>query len=1174
MFARFRKPTSKKHSYRLNLVPLESRDVPATWHVQMLSSNPGSTDATITETLVVGTANVTAPTANDAVSLAITGNVVVAYSGQTHTYTFGPTSTSGTGAAFRIVGSGSNTELQLEDLAGMPGATPDYDYNDHTWSLNVAQTAANGDPLPEVGIEAIDPTAAEAKSPPGTSTGLFRVSRSGSTTDALTAYVRIETTAGSATNKDDYSELVLDTVTYTTGGGSTTENLYQVTFAPNETYVTIPIVPIDDILPESTESVQLRVVGIDGKYVASTNKYAVAELLLADNDPFLAPVQKVYFGEGDLVAQPGSNAGLYVFKRTVADSYLTVNYTVGSTASGYTLSGGYGGNTSATFLPGISEVSVNLTMNTNGPPPTSGPVTVTITPSANYEIIGSPSNTVEIYSIGGPEPWINVFRRVDPVGNTLNEGGSKGQFVVSRYYAYPNGPPPQSIPTPPPLPDFALGGTARAGLDYIATKQATLRVLPAIASSMVFVDGYEVEITPLEDSAYDGGEWVDFALIPNEQSIVPVTEGSTPSFVTLPISDAGTPPQTVISIVAPDPNASELATSSGMYRIMRNDVNLPQTLTINYAFDPTGLTDPATFYDDYTITSSAGGLASSGSITFPAGVAMIEVKLTPVDDSKLENDELAQLKLLSGSAYVVDATKSKALILIVDKVRKPKGQLDIVDSNGTVVEDDQEETPGGWVSVNNDNDNYNFVGNEVTSLVHLLDKDENAKIVEENDLIRITANALVVPPGMAGKFTLEWTSTKIHIWKTPSKNGAVASGVEVATDIRSNYWVEGLGISSSMAAEEIALKWTDAAAGAVPQEMDKVNFTVYEVLGAMNVPGHSIYTYEARTPFGSEQQASFTGLSGSTIVHSTYDDMVYLTTTARIKWAGGPIVGKYRVTPSSSPNFFVDREVNVVEVSFAQVQGPNNRLSYGGPPTQYENFPQFIKSSPGTAIIANLQISKMQGPAVGGSMRGVRFIEVGMIQNLAVTKDHSDYDGFTIPKRRLGSLESNKMWLDAYIKNPGASTLPWVDSNSKVSITSLYYQVFDPAAGEVIENIDLDFTDRPVIKATDTMALTIEGVTKLPDRFAIRLDLNLYCAVHTQEAILDSDKVFTQREKASWYFDGSGTLNAGVWIKPDTAKSNGDKSFTEVINGDVVPVTTGDTANAVLGTQTWSTVDQ
>ncbi len=261
---------------------LESRDVPATWHVEMLSSNPGSTDATITESLVVGTAIVTAPTANDAVSLAITGNVVVAYSGQTHTYTFGPTSTSGTGAAFRIIGSGSTTELQLEDLADMPGATPDYDYNDHTWSLNVAQTAANGDPLPEVGIEAIDPTAAEGKSPPGSSTGLFRVSRSGSTTDALTTYVRIETTAGSATNKDDYSELVLDTVTYMTGGGSTTENLYQVTFAPNETYVTIPIVPVDDSKLENDELAQLKLLSGSAYVVDATKSKAL--ILIVDKE--------------------------------------------------------------------------------------------------------------------------------------------------------------------------------------------------------------------------------------------------------------------------------------------------------------------------------------------------------------------------------------------------------------------------------------------------------------------------------------------------------------------------------------------------------------------------------------------------------------------------------------------------------------------------------------------------------------------------------------------------------------------------------------------------------------------------------------------------------------------------------------------------------------------------
>ena len=196
-------------------------------------------------------------------------------------------------------------------------------------------------------------------------------------------------------------------------------------------------------------------------------------------------------------------------------------------------------------MPGVSELSVNLTLNGSGPLP--GSAKLTRNPSSNYTIVGADSNTAAIYNVGDDSKWINVFRRVDPPGNTLNEGGDKGRFVVSRYFSYPTGQPPETIPPPPPFPDFALGGTAREGLDYTATKQATSQVVPPIASSMVFVDGYEVEITPLADSVYDGGEWVDFALIPpSNQSVVPSSSKGVIS-VTLPIFDVGTPPKPQIS---------------------------------------------------------------------------------------------------------------------------------------------------------------------------------------------------------------------------------------------------------------------------------------------------------------------------------------------------------------------------------------------------------------------------------------------------------------------------------------------------------------------------------------------------------------------------------------------------------------------------------------------------
>lgn len=66
--------------------------------------------------------------------------------------------------------------------------------------------------------------------------------------------------------------------------------------------------------------------------------------------------------------------------------------------------------------------------------------------------------------------------------------------------------------------------------------------------------------------------------------------------------------------------------------------------------------------------------------------------------------------------------------------------LDIIDSAGVEVAEADEETSGGWVAVNNDNDNYNFVGNAATSVVQKFDKDETTKVDRENDLLKITVH--------------------------------------------------------------------------------------------------------------------------------------------------------------------------------------------------------------------------------------------------------------------------------------------------------------------------------------------------------------------------------------------------------------------------------------------------
>lgn len=149
MFNRFRKPVRKPHFYRLNLVPLESRDVSATWHVQFVSDNPGSTDATIS------------------------GNVNVSYMGNTHTYHFGSGSTSGANAAFRIVVNGNSATIEMEDLAQMPGTTADYDYNDHSWGFTVTQSS------PTIRLSSTDGVEASQ-------TGSFTITRDGNLSSPLT----------------------------------------------------------------------------------------------------------------------------------------------------------------------------------------------------------------------------------------------------------------------------------------------------------------------------------------------------------------------------------------------------------------------------------------------------------------------------------------------------------------------------------------------------------------------------------------------------------------------------------------------------------------------------------------------------------------------------------------------------------------------------------------------------------------------------------------------------------------------------------------------------------------------------------------------------------------------------------------------------------------------------
>ncbi len=545
------------------------------------------------------------------------------------------------------------------------------------------------------------------------------------------------------------------------------------------------------------------------------------------------------------------------------------------------------------------------------------------------------------------------------------------------------------------------------------------------------------------------------------------------------------------------------------------------------------------------------------------------------------------------------------------------GDLDIIDSNGVAVAEDKENFPGGWVAVNNDNDNYNFLGDaaaQATSLLHKYDKDETAKVEGENDLVKIK---VTIPElnwalgNLAGKFSIEYPQGNIKLWKTADKDGSVNPGDEVLSR-DAEYWVEGRYLSSAVQESVVTLKWVGFG-GLSTVEIDAVKFTVYEVSGVMNVPGHSVHKYQVLSPV---VQYGFTpmvvsvtnGQKQSEIAGAT-SGSTGTTMQATVLWDGGPAFGKVRVTPGTAvSNFFVDREVNVVKVAFEAAEGVGNTIVYNGPPMQlstlkdkasgdflsipvyeaplditaqaiisHDNYngngstlnPRADKrNGDSQAMLAKLNVVSIEGPVVGPSMRGVRFVEAGLIQNVVATKVAGVFE-FNPVRRRVPNYVS----VDTYVDTAGppgnlaGQAFPFYLNDGE---KSRYRSDTDPAAGNPVQNKLFKIFDTPNIRVTDRMELDL-GVKKPVANFELRLDFQLFAAVHTLDTGLGAEAIFTQRGKAIWYFDGTGKVLADVWTPLEQAKTDGGTTFVGVTDGSVVPKTTGATFNSALFGAVWET---
>ncbi|HSL25388.1 MAG TPA: Calx-beta domain-containing protein [Acidimicrobiia bacterium] len=315
---------------------------------------------------------------------------------------------------------------------------------------------------PDVTVAATDGAAAEA----GADTGTFTVTRTGPTTAALT----VNFTLGGTAVAGDYNAISSP-----------------VTILAGQASAAVTVTPVNDLLPEDSETVILTVTGGTGYNVGTPSS---ATVNIADNDP---PVVSIAATDSS-ASETGPNPGTFTVSRTGSTTNaLTVNYTIGGTAS----------NGSDYSLLATSVVI----------PATQSSAVVTVTPT--NDAVAEPTETVILtlaagsYTIGSPAAaTVNIADNdavtvsVTATDDSAAEAGpNPGVFTITR-----TGDLTAALTV-----NYTVGGSATAGSDYAALPLSVV-IAAGQASATVVVN-------PIDDAAAEGQETVILNLAAGAYSI-------------------------------------------------------------------------------------------------------------------------------------------------------------------------------------------------------------------------------------------------------------------------------------------------------------------------------------------------------------------------------------------------------------------------------------------------------------------------------------------------------------------------------------------------------------------------------------------------------------------------------------------------------------------------------
>ncbi|MCZ8189527.1 MAG: hypothetical protein O9326_07235, partial [Microcystis sp. LE19-338.1B] len=439
----------------------------------------------------------------------------------------------------------------------------------------------------------------------GTTNLVYTFTRSGSTTNSLTVNY---TLGGTATLNTDYTR---------TGTTNT------VTFAANSATATVTVDPTADTTVESNETVSLTLASGTGYTVGTTT--AVTGTIT--NDDVTLPSITLAVAPSS-VTEDGTTNLVYTFTRTgVTTNALTVNYTIGGTATLNTDYTRTGTNNTVTFAANATTATVTV-----------DPTADTIVESNETVILTLATGTG--YTVGTPNAATGTITNDDTsVTLAVSPSSVTEDGTTNLVYTFTR----SGVTTNALTVNYTIGGTATLNTDYTRTGTNNTVTFAANATTAT------VTVDPTADTTVE----------PNETVILTLASGTgytvgTPNAATGTITDDDSTVTSQLSIN--DITVVEGQNSNAILTVTVNNPNA-QPITVNYTTAPID----ATANVDYT--------SQTGTLTIAPNTSTATISIPILNDNLNEPDEAFTVTLSNPVNATINPDEAIGQVIITDTLQ-------------------------------------------------------------------------------------------------------------------------------------------------------------------------------------------------------------------------------------------------------------------------------------------------------------------------------------------------------------------------------------------------------------------------------------------------------------------------------------------------------------------------